>query len=109
MLVLFVAGLGVIVWRLLGLSPVVSDVDLNFEGEWPAVRLVTLVYTDGDEVLRKVSRLSPGPGNGWRDTPRLSPGTYEVEVTVVTDEGRREYVRTLEHARGTRSRIDLRY
>jgi hypothetical protein len=110
-LVGLLAGLGAIVYHLLTSSPVTADVEVNLDGEWPAVSSITLVYSQAREgdPLREV-RWFPGSGaSGWRDAPRLVPGTYDVQVIVVTSDGSRSFVKQLEHARGGKSRIDLRF
>jgi hypothetical protein len=110
-LVLFLAGMGAILYLVLLSSPVSADLTLNLAGDWPPVNSVTLVYSrgKGDEALREVRWFPDGPRESMNDTPRLSPGSYHVVVTVLTDSGSRRFARSVQHARGGRSRIDLRF
>jgi hypothetical protein len=110
-LVGLLAGLGAIVYHLLTGSPVTADVEVNLDGEWPAVRSITMVYSQPREEgpLREVRLFPEDRTSGMSDAPRLVPGTYDVQVTVVTSDGSRSFVRQLEHARGGKSRIDLRF
>jgi hypothetical protein len=110
-LVLLLVGLGAIVAHVIASSPVQADVEVRLGGEWPAVESVTLVYRAAreEEALRSVRWFPDARTTGLTDSPRLAPGTYRVEVTVDTREGPRSYVRELEHRRGGRCRMDLRY
>jgi hypothetical protein len=110
-LVGLLVGLGAIVYHLLTGSPVTADVEVNLDGEWPAVRSITLVYSQPreEDPLREVRWFPGDRTSGMSDAPRLVPGTYDVQVTVVTSDGSRSFARRLEHARGGKSRIDLRF
>lgn len=110
-LVGLLAGLGAIVYHLLTSSPVTADVEVNLDGEWPSVRSITLVYSQPreEDPLREVRWFPVDRASSMSDAPRLVPGTYDVQVTVVTAGGARSFVRQLEHARGGKSRIDLRF
>ena len=63
----------------------------------------------GEDPLREVRWYPQDRASPLSDAPRLAPGTYDVQVTVVTASGRRSFVRQLTHSRGTKSRIDLRF
>ena len=110
--VVLVAGLALIVVRLLAQNPVDSSVVVVLEGEWPAVNGVTLSYSraGGGEALREV-RLVGGHGGDGRfgDEVSLSPGRYLVRIRVDTARGPRTFERELDHSSGAVSRVPLRY
>ncbi len=110
-LVCLLVGFGAIAYHLLRIAPVTADVEVRLDGEWPAVSSITLVYSGagGDEALRQVEWFPEDSAAAMSDAPRLVPGAYEVQVTVITPDGPRSFVRQLEHARGGKSRIDLRF
>ena len=110
-LVGLLAGFGAIAYHLLTSSPVTGDVEVRLDGEWPEVSSITLVYSEasGEDPLREVRWYPQDRASPLSDAPRLAPGTYDVQVTVVTASGRRSFVRQLTHSRGTKSRIDLRF
>jgi hypothetical protein len=110
-LVGLLAGFGAIAYFLLTRSPVTADVEVRLDGEWPAVSSITLVYSgiQDDEPLREVRWFPEDRAAALSDAPRLVPGTYDVQVTVITTDGSRSFDRQLEHSRGGMSRIDLRF
>lgn len=110
-LVALLACLGAIAWFALSRSPVQADLEVHLEGEWPPISSVTLVYSElhDAQTLRQVRLFPTGPAKRITDRPHLTPGTYNLAVTVVTASGAREYVQSIEHERGARSRIDLRF
>ena len=79
-LVGLLAGLGAIAYHLLTSSPVTADVEVRLDGEWPAVRSITLVYSQPreDDPLREVRWFPGDRDSGMSDEPRLVPGTSVV-------------------------------
>jgi len=110
-LVGLLAGFGAIAYHLLTSAPVTANVEVRLDGEWPTVSSITLVYSEaqGEDPLREVRLFPEERASSMNDAPRLAPGMYDVQVTVVTPGGSRSFVRQLQHARGGKSRIDLRF
>ena len=110
-LVGLLAGFGAIAYHVLTSTPVTADVEVRLDGKWPAVNSITLVYSEPreDDPLREVRWYPEKRAAAMSDAPRLAPGTYDLRVTVVTSGGSRSFVQQLEHARGGKSRIDLRF
>lgn len=108
LLVLVVAV--VVAAKLLFQHPVNVDLALSFGPEAPAVRSVTLVFTDSDErVARELAlRYPSGAPAEAHKRVRLTPGDYSVGIHLVVD-GRapRDFTRPLHVESAGSAPLDL--